>query len=283
MPDMTTIFHYALVRFRGQIFGWGLALFLLGVITVARYDVIQDNQATFRQLVQGSARPFISLFGDPDKFTKPEGFLSMALFSYLPLVLGVFAVLAGSGLLAADEENGTLDLILAYPVSRSTLFLGRLLAFMVATVAILGLAWLGFIVAMSWSSLPVSWGAIAMPFVSLLAVLLFFSSLALLLSMVLPSRRLAAMSTGMVLLASFFLTTVARLDESLENVARLSPLQYYQGGDAIGGLDGVWFGGLLAVAGLFTAVAWWRFERRDIRVVGEGVWRWPTWQSKGGT
>jgi ABC-2 type transport system permease protein len=279
---MTTIFRYALARFRGQILGWGLALFLLGVITVARYDVMQDNQATIRQLISGSAGQFIRMFGDPARLTTPEGFLSLALFSYLPLVMGVFAVLAGSGLLAADEENGTLDLILAYPVSRSTLFGGRLLAFMVATGAILVLAWLGFIVAMTWSSLPVGWGAMALPFVSLLAVLFFFSGLALLLSMVLPSRRLAAMTTGMVLLASFFLTTLARLDESLEDIARLSPLQYYQGGDAIGGLDGVWFGGLLAMAGLFTAGAWWRFERRDIRVVGEGVWRWPTWRRPGG-
>ena len=116
-----------------------------------------------------------------------------------------------------------------------------------------------------------------LPYLSLWALLLFFGGLALLLSMVLPSRRLAAMTAGMVLLVSYFLTTLARLDTSLETVARLSPLFYYQGGEAIRNFDGLWFGGLLAVAGLFTVLAWWRFEQRDIRVVGEGVWRWP-WQ-----
>src|SRR5262249_30992952 len=84
---------------------------------------------------------------------------------------------------------------------------------------------------------------------------------------------------GMVLLVSYFLTTLARLDTSLETVARLSPLFYYQGGEAILNFDGLWFGGLLAVAGLFTVLAWWRFEQRDIRVVGEGGWRWP-WQRR---
>src|SRR5262249_23041235 len=109
------------------------------------------------------------------------------------------------------------------------------------------------------------------------AVLLFFGALALLLSMVLPSRRLAAMTAGLGLGVSYFLSTLARLDTSLGAVARPSPLFFYQGGGALLNFDWLWVGGLLAVAGLFTVLAWWRFEQRDIRVVGEGVWRWP-WQ-----
>ena len=51
-------------------------------------------------------------------------------------------------------------------------------------------------------------------------------------------------------------------------------------GDAIDGLNGSWFAGLLAAAGLFAGLAWWCFERRDIRVVGEGGWRWPLRRGK---
>jgi ABC-2 type transport system permease protein len=280
---VTTIFRYALARFRGLIFGWGLALFLLSILSVARYDILRENQESIRQILQGSVGQFVALFGDPTRLMTPGGFLSLAFFSYLPLILGVFAVLAGSGLLAADEENGTLDLVLAHPVSRTALFLGRLLALAVATVAILALSWLGFVVAMNWSTLEVGWWAMARPFVSLLALLFFFGGLALLLSMMLPSRRLASMWAGMVLVGSFFLTTLARLDTSLEPVARVSPVSYYQSGEAVEGLNGSWLAGLLGTAGLFTALAWWRFERRDIRVVGEGVWRWPlVWRKKAG-
>jgi ABC-2 type transport system permease protein len=99
--------------------------------------------------------------------------------------------------------------------------------------------------------------------------------MALLLSMVLPSRRLAAMIGGMTVVGSYFLSTFARLDPSLENLALLSPLNYFQSGEAINGLNVAWFGGLLAVAALLAVLAWWRFERRDIRVAGEGSWRWP--------
>src|SRR5258708_21956528 len=111
------------------------------------------------------------MVGDMDRLPPPGGFLSLAFFSYLPLVFGVFAVLAGSGLLVADEENGTLDLVLAHPVSRTALFLGRLLAFGAATLSILVLSWLGFLVAMPWSKLDIGWWSMARPYVSLAAVM----------------------------------------------------------------------------------------------------------------
>jgi ABC-2 type transport system permease protein len=272
---MMTIFRYTLTRYRGQIIGWGLALFLLSLMVMVRYDVIMENQAQIREIVKGSMGQLMRLFVDPDKLFNPEGFLNMQLFTYLPLILGIFAVLAGSGLLATDEENGTLDLVLAHPVSRTAFFLGRLLALVAATVALLVLSWLGLLFAKNWSSLAVDAGELVLPYLSLLAVLLVFATLALALSMVLPARRTAGMAAGMVLMACFFLTLLRRLDETLETYARLSPLNYYQGGDALRGLNVGWFAGLLTAAGLFTALAWWRFERRDIRVSGEGAWRWP--------
>jgi ABC-2 type transport system permease protein len=147
-----------------------------------------------------------------------------------------------------------------------------------ATVAILALSWLGLLVAKGSSSLEVGGWALALPHLSLLALMLFFSGLALLLSLVLPARRSAAMAAGLVLLTSYFLTTLARLDKDLETLSRLAPTSYYQSGDAIDGLNVRWFAGLLASAAAFVALAWWRFERRDIRVAGEGVWRWRLWR-----
>ena len=83
----------------------------------------------------------------------------------------------------------------------------------------------------------------------------------------------------MLLAASYFLTALAQINSGLQPVARFSPLEYYQSGYAIQGLNLTWLGGLLAASALFTVLAGWRFERRDIRVGGEGNWRWP-WQTR---
>jgi len=97
----------------------------------------------------------------------------------------------------------------------------------------------------------------------------------LLLSMLLPARRLAAAGAGIVLAASYLLTSMSGLNESLEAVARFLPYHYFQGGEALNGLDWVAFLGLLAASSVLALLAWWRFQRRDIRIAGEGGWRLP--------
>ena len=83
------------------------------------------------------------------------------------------------------------------------------------------------------------------------------------------------MAGGIGVVGSFFLTSLSRIDENLEAAARLSPLNYYQSGDAILGLNWEWLAGLGGVSLLMLLLAWWRFERRDIRVGGEGSWGLP--------
>ena len=273
---MATIFRYTLRRFRGQILGWGIAFALLGVLLVSMYDTIAAQQEQLEDLLKFYPEEFTAFFGDFSAFGTPEGFLGVELLSYMPLILGIFAVLVGSGLLVSDEENGRLDLIMAHPVSRTALFLGRLLAFVAATVAILAITWLGLVIPMNWSSMDIGWGRLWLPMLSLLAEVLLFGALSLFLSMVLPSRRLAATTAGLLLVASFFITGLAKINDDLEPVARLSPLNYYQAQDAFQGLNLTWFAGLLVAAVVFAALAWWRFQRRDIRVGGEGGWRLPS-------
>ena len=272
---MTTIFRYTLRRFRGQILGWGIGLALLAVLLISIYDSFASEFDQFEELLALYPAEITAFIGDITSMTTPEGWVSVEFFSYMPLILGIFGVLMGSGLLVSHEESGTLDLIMAHPVSRTALFMGRLLAFVTATVAILVITWLGFIVSMTWSSIDIGWGRMWLPHLALLAQLLLFGTISLFLSMILPSRRLAATTAGLLLVASFFITGLAKINQDLEPFAKLSPLNYYQAQEAFHALNGGWLAGLLAAAVLFAALAWWRFQRRDIRVGGEGSWRLP--------
>jgi ABC-2 type transport system permease protein len=195
------------------------------------------------------------------------------LFSYSAVTLAFFTIIAGSGMIASDEEAGRLDLIQAHPVSRDALFWGRFLAIVVAAIAILALTWGGCAVGQIGSTIPVSIAAMALPNVVSFAVLMLFGALALLMSMLLPSRTLAASVAALVLVISYAITSLARVISGLRGVARFSPLKYYQSGAAVNGLRWDWFLGLLAVAALCSLAAWVLYRRRDLRVSGEGNWR----------
>jgi ABC-2 type transport system permease protein len=270
---MLTVFRYHFTRLRGQMLGWGIGMGLLGMLVASFFDTIKEQGDQFQQLFESYPPAMSAFFGDLTKLTTPAGYLTAEFFSIAPIMLGIFAVLVGSGLVVADEESGTLDLVLAHPVSRTTLFVGRLLALVAVSVGILAIAWAGLMLSMQWSSLGVDWWHMALPFISLLAILMVVAMLALLLSLVLPSRRVAAATAYFLLVASYFVTSLATLNDSLKTLARISPLNYYQSGNAINGLNISWVLVLLAVATLLAIVAWWRFERRDIRVGGEHGWR----------
>lgn len=269
---MFTIFRNSLSKSRGQILGWGLSLALLGAYLISFFDSFSGMEEQVQGIMESFPRELMAFFGDFGEIFTPQGYLSVEFFSYLPLILGIYAILVGSGLLASDEESGVLDLLLSQPISRTSFFLGRLLGFITATIAMLLIIWLSFAISLNWSNMDLSPIEMARPFLSLLGIVLLFGIAAILLSQLLPSRRLTAMIAGLLLVASFFITSLANIDPDLEQIARFSPLNYYQSGEAISGLNWEWLGGLFGFALLFALLAGWRFNRRDIRVGGEGTW-----------
>lgn len=266
---MWTELRYTLARQRGSILGWGLTLAALGLFLMPFYQNIVDQEQEMLQLMASYPPELMAFFGRVAAITTPAGFLD-AYTSYLPVILGIYTILAGSGMVVADEEAGLLDLILAHPVSRGQLFWGRALALTLATVALMAIGYLGFALPLGRSGLDLTWGQLALPFLAMTSLILCFGAIALLFSMMLPGRRTAASLAGLVMVASYFLTSLARVNDKLKPLGRLLPYDYYQGGAAVEGLNLTWFFGLLLVSLLLAGAAWWLFTRRDIHVGGEG-------------
>jgi ABC-2 type transport system permease protein len=276
MKRLWTTFRYTYSRMRGQIIGWGLGLAVLGLIIVPFYDIFGEQQEQLLEMIASYPPEFLAFFGaDATSVLTPAGYLKMYAFSMLPVIIGIFAVLAGSGLIVSDEERGRLDLIVTHPVGRSSFFFGRFLGLFSAAVSILMIGWLGFCVLLGNSSLSFTWGQLAVPFLSLLVQILIYAALALMLSMFLPTRNLAAMITGAVLVISYFMSSLAFMDERLETVAKFLPHNYYQIVLSLQELNQNWLLALMGISAVMVLLAWWRFVRRDIRLSGEGSWQLP--------
>jgi len=274
MKRLWTTFRYTFINLRGQILGWGLGLGLYGLMIVPMYETFAGQREQFQQMIASYPPEFLAFFGATvNSMLTPAGFLGMYAFSMLPVIIGIFAVLAGSGLIVSDEERGRLDLIMAHPVGRSAFFFGRFLALLAACLAIMLLAWLGFCLLLSGSSLGVNAGQMAVPFLSLLAQTLVYAMLALMLSMFLPARSLAAVVSGAVMLFSYLITSLAFMDERMATLAKLMPYHYFQTTLSIQELNLGWLFALLGISTFMVLVAWLRFFRRDIRLNGEGSWR----------
>jgi ABC-2 type transport system permease protein len=271
---MATIFIYMLGRLRGTILGWGIGLAVFGGYMLRFYDTLAEQGEALTQLMAQYPKELLAFFGDMSQMFTPAGYLQIEFFSYIPLILGIFVASISSGLLAGDEEKGTLDLVLSHPISRGHLFAGRVGAFISAILSILFIIWLTFIIVIQGTLMDnISAAKMALPLLSLAGLLVFFGALGLLLSLLLPSQRAATMFTSLFLFSSFFLNGMARIDQNLETLETYSPFHYYQGGYALNDMNWGWLGILTGLAVLMILVSWWLFERRDIRVAGEGGWR----------
>ncbi len=271
---MLAEFRHSLRRLRGQMIGWSIGLGLYGLLMALLFDSVTEIEG-LEALLRSYPEEIMGFFGDLVAITTPQGYLDIYYFGYLTVIVGIFAVGAAAGLLSGDEERGTLDLIMAHPISRSALFWGRVLAYVVATMVILGVGWLSWVIPSGGTGMDLSWIEFLRPFGPLLAELLLFGALALLFSLVMPSSRSAGMLAGGLLVANYLMVGLSNINEDLKAIVDYTPLHYYQGGYAAEGLKWGWLGGLLAVAAVLALLAWWRFQQRDIRVGGEGGWRLP--------
>lgn len=270
---MAWIFRTMLVRSRWTILGWGIGLGVLAGYLLAFFDTIAEQQAALEEMMAAYPPELLAFFGDMRAISTPEGYLTIEFFSFMPIILGILAVIRGAGLLISDEEKGTLDMLLSQPLLRTRLLIGRFLGLITILILILLIVWLGFVIALRWSTIQVTPGQLALPFISLWVILIFYGSLALLLSLVLPSKDTAAMFAGLLLVSDFFIQSLALIDDRLLNVAKLFPLKYYQSGAAINGLNWEYLVGLAGATLILFLGAWWLFQRRDIRTGGQGGWQ----------
>ena len=270
---MFTVIRYSLRKSRGAIIGWGIGLAALGLMMGSLFDMVASSGDLMESYVEALPE-FAELFNMAAMST-PIGWLDVEYFSFLPLIIGLFATGAGASLLARDEESGELDLILAHPVSRTVLFWGRFLANTLVIIVLLLISWASLLLTMTWSegfTIPAL--DLLLPFTSLFGILMFFMTLSLLLSMLLPTRRMASMVAGMLVAASFFITLLSGLVEELERASDFSPLTYLETSTAIeNGLNMTWCGVFIAIVLVLALLAWQLFQRREVRVGGEGSWR----------
>ena len=267
-----------------MILGWGVGLGLLGFYLFDIYDNFFTQNIDLRELFSAFPEDILAFFGGDANLFEPSGFLHLEFFSYMPIILGIMVISSATALISKKEEEGTLEIIIAQPVSRSLVFWSRLLALIVSVILILAIIWGGFALGLSTTeTFDIDQSQMIRPLVSLFAILFPFLALALFLSMLLPSSSAASLVSGFLLIAFYFISSLARIDEDLESINRFSPFKYYQGGAAVNGLDLQNLLILFGISFVLILLAWFFFAKRDLRFGGSGGLRlvFPTKKTEG--
>lgn len=248
---------------------WSIGLVGLVGMIASVYPSIRDNPG-LNKLIEDypeALKGFIAFGGEVD-YASAAGYLGSELFSLMiPLLFLVAAIANGAGAIAGEEERGTLELLLANPVSRRRVVLEKVAA-LVAELAGLGaVLWLSLWAGTRLAGMDIAVAHLGAAVVSTLLLAFLFGGLALALGAASGRRSVAiGVSTALAVL-TYFVNSLAPLVDAFDAVSRLSPFYHYAASDPL--RHGLELGhvGFLAALGAATVVAAIAlFDRRDVGV-----------------
>jgi ABC-2 type transport system permease protein len=253
---------------RAQVW-WTVGVVAFAVYTISFFPVIQENAEEFRQLFESFPEGLNAfLGGGAAELVTPTGYLQQQMFQLtVPLLFLIFAIRLGAGALAGEERAGTLDLLLATPVTRRRVLLDKFASMATAT-ALLGVAlWAATMGTLLLIGVEVSSVRVAEASLSAVLVGLTFGSLALAIGSATGSRGTAVGVATAVGVVGYSVHALSALVPALEPPALFSPFYYYGAAQPLqNGLDPLHVLVLVAVVVVLVLMSVVTFDRRDLAV-----------------
>jgi ABC-2 type transport system permease protein len=223
---MRAILWWGLWERKWSMLWWSVGIAVYILINLSVYKTIQGSQEQLNQALQTLPTAAKALFTQTGSFLTPVGYLdSKIYYLILPMLLGILAIGLGSSLLSKEEQSGTLELLLARPMSRTKLLTSKLAVGLIVIVVV-GLA------------------------------VLVVTAL---------SAKASSGIAAFLLLAGYVASSFEGLVHWLRWPAKLLPYHYYQTSAVLTGTYNWWNATYFVVGiAVFVLLAFIGFRRRDI-------------------
>lgn len=259
-------------RARGHAF-FALGLFSYAWMVAAFMPLIVKDTAAYQKLIEQYPRELLTVLagniGSLEAWFTPEGFVSLEFLAlWFPVIMLGYVVGYGTALVAKEVENGTIENLLAIPVSRTRLLLERTLALVIGLAALTAFTFAGLYALSRAYGFELSAQGTLAAAIHVFGFVLVFAALTVLLSIVFLERgKPAAVTIGYFVLAHL-VNALATNSETLKDIQFLSLFKYYDVYTALAEarLD-VWNNALFfGLSAALFAAAVFIFRRRDILI-----------------
>jgi len=258
---------------------WRMALFWGGGLAfIAWLQIIilpnVDSLQQIAELMESLPPIFLQMFGgsnDPAFLSTPEGYLNLRYASFIPLLLAVYAVMAGMSVTANEEDQGILDVVLSLPVPRWRVVIERFLAYSLILCGILLLSFFGLLLGTAMTPLfAIPASKLFLATFNALPVLLAIMAFTALAGTILRRRGQALAVSAAFVIGAYVLDTLGKAapESILNQLSKVSIFNYYDSTGIFQTGDPVWgnIALLLVVALVLWAGAVWFFQHRDVGV-----------------
>lgn len=263
-----TIFLRELARNRKQFLIWTVILILSSVLMLAMFPSISEQADKYTDLLKNSPKAMMSGLGLNDiSFSKVLDFFAYVI-PYITLFASIYAIFLGSGILSKEEDEKTIDFLLAKPVTRSSIVTAKYLC-MLFYIFLFNF----FLTAANYLAIEAvrgtsTYSVKAFFFIALGMFLVqwTFASIGFLLSVfIVRSKSLTPISLGVVL-GTYFISIASLISEKLDYLKYFTPFQYINPANIIKHerIEGVYLTIIILVIGTMTSGAYLAYNKKNI-------------------
>lgn len=214
---------------RTALLTWAVILLIYAVLLSYLYDSLNDLSG-IQEAIEGLPLGLQEAIGtagvDIDPFAggvwDVRNYLNTEYMSWLPLMLGIYAVFYCGGIVSREAERGTLDLLLAQPLSRHSLILSKAAAFFTAIVLLLAVSWAGIAMGLSIIGVSVSLVNLAVAHAMILPFMLAAGGLSTLASVLYLDPRKSLALSGAIIAMMYLVNVIAPVIGGLQWMQNLS-------------------------------------------------------------
>ncbi len=264
---MKSIIRWSLWDRRLAVVGWSAGISAYIALNILVYSSISGQAQALNKALDSLPAGAKALFGGSGDFLSPIGYLNSKLYYLiLPLLFIMLAVSLVRHLLVREEDSGTLELLLARPISRSRLLLAKLLASLAIMLGVGLVTLLVTIICAKSINYDVSSFRLMQASGMTLLLSLLFGSIAWALAALGRFGKLASSAgAGVIALASYLFSSLEGFASWLEWPAKLLPYHYYEPTAILNGTYNWWNAlGMGVTTVVILSAAFVGFRRRDL-------------------
>lgn len=245
--------------------GWAVAITAVAAMYSAFWPVLGRN-ADLGKAIDAFPQAMKEAFNMTD-YSTAVGYFGSTVFGLLvPILMAVFGIAIGVRAIAGDEEAGTLDLVLAHPVTRLRLALSRYAATVAAVVgagALLLVVILAIRVPAQFTELSAANIAATCLMLTLFGIC--FASIGFGVGAYTGKKAISLGAGAYLAVVAYLCGSFLPQINGLHWVRDISPFAWYLDNQPLrNGIQWGHSGLLVALAAYFAALGIWQFRRRDL-------------------
>jgi ABC-2 type transport system permease protein len=247
---------------------WSGIIALLIIMAVTKFSAFAGDPEMLSMLDSMPPALLDALSMRAFNLTTLSGFYGIMLI-YFGLMAAIAAAMWGSDIISKEERDKTVEFSLVLPVSRSRVITAKALAALVNCILFVLVTWgISLVAVRSYNPDQTFFDFLALEMQAMFLIELIFLAVGLLLGCAMKHYKRAGSTAVAIILATYFMSILAVMDERLDFLKYFTPFKYFDAGELFrtGQVEGIYLLLSALIIVLSVAAAYWVYNKRDLYI-----------------